>query len=239
MCTVTVFFEGVYDFIITSSRDESPGRVSLHPAVYEANGMRLLFPKDELSGGTWFGVGSNKRLLCLLNGGFNPHERKANYRKSRGLVVKELLLKSNIKLAIEKYNFVDIEPFTLISIDWKNQLHIIELVWDGEKSHLKQYPLDNSIWSSSTLYSETMKNERKKWFESLKLKTTLDAEDILNFHKQSQNSEYGLVMDRGLVKTTSITQVLQKNDEIRMTYLDFIKNKTSVFNFNSALQLNE
>ena len=239
MCTVTVFFKGENDFIITSNRDESLGRVSLRPAVYEANGMRLFFPKDELSGGTWFGVGSNKRLLCLLNGGFNPHERKANYRKSRGLVLKELLLKKNIKLALEKYNFIDIEPFTLISLDWQKKLQIIELVWDGKKSHLKQYPLDNSIWSSSTLYSEKMKNERLKWFESFNSMNAINTNAILDFHKQSQNSEYGLVMDRGFVKTTSITQVVKRNDEINMTYLDLIENKTSVFNFNSALQLHE
>lgn len=239
MCTVTVFYKGQNDFIITSNRDESPDRVSLPPALFEDKGVSIFYPKDELSGGTWIGVGNNKRLLCLLNGGFKPHTRKSNYRKSRGIVVKEILLAEGLLSVLNIYDFTDVEPFTLICVEWTTKLEISEMVWDGEKSHLKQYPLGHYIWSSSTLYSDAMKNERVKWFESHKSRSTLNAESVLDFHKQSQNNEFGVVMDRGSVRTTSITQVVKKSDEIKMCYFDLVKNKTSVFNFNSSLQLHE
>ena len=240
MCTVTVFFNKNNDFVLTSNRDEAPDRRSLPPKLYQENNVEMLFPKDELAGGTWIGVSEKNRLLCLLNGGFTKHKRKRNYKFSRGIIVKNLLATNNLINSIQKYDFSNVEPFTIIILDWNIDLQFLEIVWDGEHSHFKELPLKTKIWSSSTLYTEKMKIERHRWFSDFIEEHNLNANSVLDFHKtETNNIEYGIVMDRGFVKTTSITQVQKSKNTLQMQYFDLIKNKEYSFNFNSTSAIHE
>jgi len=241
MCTVTIFPKGNDDFIITSNRDEAPDRVSLSPQIYTIDNSKILFPKDELSGGTWIGVSDKNRMLCLLNGGFKSHERKTEYRLSRGTVVKELLASENIVEAIISFDFDSIEPFTLVISDWNKHLKFMELVWDGREKHFKNLPLESKIWSSSTLYSESMKSERKRWFETFKKENTLNSESLFRFHKTAgqNNLDYGVVMNRDFVKTTSITQIEKSDSLVEMQYTDLRTDKLYNTEFRSPLVVNE
>lgn len=220
MCTVTIVPKGENDFVITSNRDEAPNRNTLIPDYYAINHVKVLFPKDEVSGGTWIGVSDKNRVVCVLNGGFVCHKRKSNYRKSRGVVAKDFMVVDNIVTTIKEYNFNDIEPFTIVIADWNAGLRFYEVVWDGAEKHFTDLPLEPKIWSSSTLYSNTMKQERKSWFEDFKSENKLDASSLLYFHKTAgkHNIDYGVVMDRGFVKTTSITQVEKKQNAVNMRY---------------------
>ena len=103
---------GKSDFILTSNRDEAPGRNALKPKHYYHNDVRLLFPKDEQSSGTWIGLSEKSRLICLLNGGFEKHKRQERYRLSRGEVVKDLLAMDDIAIGLDNYDLDAIEPFT-------------------------------------------------------------------------------------------------------------------------------
>ncbi|TYA84139.1 NRDE family protein [Seonamhaeicola marinus] len=220
MCTVTIIPKEHNSFILTSNRDEAPDRVSLSPDFYAVDGVKVLFPKDELSGGTWIGVSEKNRLICVLNGGFIAHTRKLNYRKSRGIVAKDLMIADDVLKTIKSYDFSDIEPFTIVLADWNATLKFFELVWDGSEKHLTELPLEPRIWSSSTLYDETMKTERAKWFQLFKEKNELNGSAMLSFHKGAgeYNLDYGVVMDRGYVKTTSITQVEKTGSSVHMAY---------------------
>ena len=164
MCTVTLIPVGKNDFVITSNRDEAPQRTTLSPDFYEVNKTKLLFPKDEVAGGSWIGVSEMKRVLCVLNGGFDKHERKASYRMSRGVVMRDLLITKNLDKAIHDYNFEGIEPFTLVVVEWSAAIQFKELVWDGINKHFSDLPFEPKIWSSSTLYNDSMKKERLQWF---------------------------------------------------------------------------
>jgi len=241
MCTVTIFPKGNDDFIITSNRDEAPYRMSLSPQIYTIDNSKILFPKDELSGGTWIGVSDKNRMLCLLNGGFKSHERQTEYRLSRGTVVKELLASENIVEAIISFDFDSIEPFTLVISDWNKHLKLMELVWDGREKHFKNLLLEPKIWSSSTLYSESMKSERNRWFETFKKENTLNSESLLRFHKTAgqNNLDYGVVMNRGFVKTTSITQIEKSDSLVEMQYTDLRTDKLYNTEFRSPLVVNE
>jgi hypothetical protein len=212
-------------FIITSNRDEAPNRETLMPAVYLNEETRLLFPKDSLAGGTWIGVSDRKRFVSLMNGGFTAHERKMEYRMSRGIIVTDLLIADNLLKTVESYNFFDIEPFTIVMVDWSADLRIYELIWDGTNHHLSEKPLAPAIWSSSLLYSEDMKRKRETWFsEFLFEHLSPSRDDILQFHKNAGdgNPETDLIMDRTFVKTKSITQVIVK-DSVEMYYEDLQK----------------
>lgn len=241
MCTVTIIPKGKNDFVLTSNRDEAPNRTSLAPDLYSVKDTKMMYPKDELSGGSWIGVSEKNRLICLLNGGFICHERKVEYRMSRGVVVIDLLACENVIDAIAHYNLEDVEPFTLVIADWNVDLNFFELVWDGTQKHFTELPLESKIWSSSTLYTDTMKKERLNWFEDYKTENELDSKAILNFHKTTgqPNKDYGIVMDRDHVKTTSITQIEKTNNVIEMRFNNLQTNGSSVKLFQLSQTVNE
>lgn len=241
MCTVTIVPLKNNDFVLTSNRDEAPHRTSIDPEFYDVDGTKLLYPKDELSGGTWIGVSGKNRVVCVLNGGFEWHERKPKYRMSRGVVAKDFMLADNIVATIEAYNFKDIEPFTIVLVDWDTILKFYELVWDGESKHFSELPLEPKIWSSSTLYNANMREERLQWFEDFKSKNELNSKTLSNFHKKGGkgNNDYGVIMNRGFVKTTSITQVEKRNNIIEMRYENLQNNTAHNKAFNLPQIVNE
>lgn len=197
-------------------------RHTLAPQLYEIDAVTVLFPKDSIAGGTWIGVSGARRMVCLLNGGFTAHERKDNYRMSRGIIVKDLLVASEGRSAMQHYDYTNIEPFTIIMVDWKRDLQLVELVWDGEQAHIAEKPLAPHIWSSSLLYSEEVKRKREQWFSQFLLKDVTPSEaTLLQFHKTAGdgNKESDVIMDRGFVKTKSITQIV-KERALKMRYED-------------------
>lgn len=222
MCTVTLVSLQNNDFVLISNRDEAPSRVSKSPEFYMHNNKQLLFPKDVLSNGTWIGLSEQNRLICLLNGGFEIHKRQSEYRHSRGVVVKDLLSCDSIQLAVESYDLEDIEPFTMVLVDWAEGLDFYELVWDGSQKHFKSLSKESHIWSSSTLYNSQMRRERKEWFLEFQKVNVLNPKTLYNFHQTAGkgNLNYGVIMDRGFVKTTSITRVVKDQGKISMDYKD-------------------
>ncbi len=241
MCTVTIIPKGEKDFILTSNRDEAPNRGASIPDVSEFDGVEVMFPKDELSGGTWVGVSERKRVVCLLNGGFEIHKRQPKYRLSRGVITKQLMVAAHIETTVASYEFEDIEPFTMVIADWSTDLKFYELVWDGTEKHFVQLPLEPKIWSSSTLYNAKMREERLQWFNSFKAKETLNGPELLKFHKTAggANLDYGVVMNRGFVKTTSITQIEKHEESIDMRYENIQNHVISTKTFNVSSIVNE
>ncbi len=228
MCTVTFITKGNDDFILTSNRDEVPERSTLSPQEYREDNVKLVYPKDKVAGGTWIGLSEKNRLINLLNGAFVPHKRKPNYRMSRGVVVKKLLIAEDIIKEIKDFDFKGIEPFTIILVDWRFSLKLYQLVWDEEKIHFQELSLSNHMWSSSPLYSGEMKVKREKWLRDFLKNNPADSESLWQFHHTAGvgNPEIDLQMDRGFIKTVSISQIEKKEGQIKMIYKDL---KTGVY----------
>jgi len=241
MCTVTFIPTDKANFVLTSNRDEAPFRETLLPDFYVIDKTRMLFPKDKIAGGTWIGLSDKKRLVCLLNGGYQMHERKAEYRMSRGVVVKDMLSTTNVQELATDYDLKGVEPFTLIIIEWHEELKVHELVWDGVKKHFSVLPNEPRLWSSASLYNDQMKAERQGWFKMFLKNQDLSAKAIKEFHKTGgeDNEEYGTIMDRGFVKTTSLTQIEKANDAILMDYSDLVTKKSALKNFEIPQVVNE
>ena len=233
MCTVTIIPTKNNDFVLTTNRDEAPDRVSLDPDFHTIDGVKLLFPKDR-KGGTWIGVSEKNRVVCVLNGGFVKHQQQSSYIKSRGIVANDFMISDDIIETIEGYNLQDIEPFTIVIADWNLNLKFYELVWDGKYKHLTELPLESRIWSSSTLYSEEMQKERQLWFENFEAFNNLNANAVLEFHstKDPKNIDYGLIIDRGYVKTMSITQVEKQGNDVSIRYENIESNVVTKKIFN-------
>jgi hypothetical protein len=204
-------------------------RNTIPPRQYSEQGAQLIFPKDAFAGGTWIGASGRKRFVCLLNGGFTAHERKDQYRMSRGIIVTDLLTATDAVAAIQAYDFKGVEPFTLVMVDWQMGWKLFQLVWDEQNAHFEEKPLRPYIWSSSLLYSETIRKKREHWFaEFLNRYPSPSEGDLLTFHKTAGegNAQNDVVMDRGFVKTKSITQVVAQ-DSFHMRYEDLQQHTVS------------
>lgn len=227
MCTVS--FVCTNDtIIITSNRDEKIVRPSaIPPKNYVLNGKNIIYPKDPKAGGTWYVVDEKGTVLVLLNGAVEKHQVKLPYRKSRGLIVLEMISSSSPKEFWDEIDLDNIEPFTLVLFQDKQ---LFQLRWDGiEKSALNLDIHKNHVWSSSTLYSKEIREQRAKWFYTFldnNLKITEDK--MLHFHRytENENKEHGLVINRdNVMKTLSITQSVIEKNKVMIHHLDLITDK--------------
>lgn len=226
MCTVTFLPKGNNAYILTSNRDETPKRAALAPKAYLVGNCEVHFPKDPLAGGTWIATDKVRFTLCLLNGGFEKHKHRPPYRLSRGLMVLDFFKVLDVNEFCRHYNFEGIEPFTLIIIESGQNLKATELVWDEQVLHTR--PLDvhqPQIWSSSTLYPEPVRAERRHWFaEWLREHSSYEQQAIIDFHKHGgKGDEWNdFVMNReGKVQTVSVTSI-EVGDTYYMIYEDLL-----------------
>lgn len=224
MCTVT-YIPTPEGCIVTSNRDEKITRErALSPQEYLIEGKKIIFPKDPKAGGTWI-ANNETKIIVLLNGAQEKHIPKPNYRKSRGLIVLDLMTTEKTLDYWKTIDLTDIEPFTIVLVE-NNKL--TQLQWNEvEKSTTEFDSKQFHIWSSSTLYSKEIREKRKEWFQDfIKSKNAPTPEEILHFHQftESENKEFGLQINHNdVLKTISITQCKVKNDIIQMKYLDLFE----------------
>jgi uncharacterized protein with NRDE domain len=222
MCTVS-FVKSQNTIFITSNRDEKVLRPSaIAPQSYTINSKQIFFPKDPKAGGTWYAVSKNGSIVVLLNGADEKHQIKPSYRRSRGLIVLDIVSADSAKDAWETIDLEDIEPFTLVV--YQNE-QLFQFRWNEiEKSTIKLDANKPHIWSSSTLYSKEVRQERSDWFfEFMKSNSDISADKLLNFHQHTkeENSQNGLVINRDNdMKTLSITQSVILNDEVILSHHD-------------------
>ena len=221
MCTVT-FIPSKHTVFLTSNRDEKDRRSpALAPALHTADSGKVMFPKDADAGGTWIAAHENGNAIVFLNGAFTAHTPSPPYRRSRGLVLTDLIGHVEPFTAFLNIDLHNIEPFT--AIIWTDN-RLYECRWDGTKKHSTE--VDNSIphiWSSVTLYDPNVIAKRKKWFkEWLVKKQDKTQNDILAFHQFTGDgdSHNDLKMNRGQVYTVSITSLSLSRDHALMRYLD-------------------
>lgn len=231
MCTVS-YIPKKDGFILTSNRDENPMRGSaIPPHRYEVKGLSVFCPKDPVSGGTWLLTSDNNYTLCLLNGAFVAHEKKQNYRHSRGRVILDFFTYENQAEFVEKYNLQDIEPFTLLMIQVVNTGVLFSVLrWDGLQKHVEVLdPHERHVFSSATLYSDEIKNLRQVWLEEyMELTPRVSIAKMIQFHTQThlEDTFNGVLIDRGPnLKTVSVCSIDYSRNRTRMTYVDLLKNK--------------
>lgn len=235
MCTVT-FIPGRDNVYLVSNRDEKHFRAdALPPIEYSFESGKMVFPRDPDAGGTWIAMHENGNAIVFLNGGVEAHDPVPPYRKSRGLILLDLLNASSAAIEFDSMDLLGIEPFTAVA--WDNG-KLYECIWTGSEKHLTEKDVAvPHIWSSVTLYEETTRSRRRQWFDQwLEKNKEPDLEDILHFHQFTGegDSHNDLMMNRdGYVFTVSITGMRLKETEGEMLYIDIKNNRRSsaVLNF--------
>lgn len=234
MCTVS-YIPTSSGFLLTSNRDEKTIRKTIAPQVYTIENAKILFPKDTLASGSWIAMNKQKRYACLLNGAFEKHERKNEYRKSRGLILLDSFSYSSIQEFISSINLEGIEPFTLLLIDAKEELQFFELKWDEKRKYVREVNLKIAqLWSSSTLYDLETRMKRENLFNDWVTKyRDEDDVNILNFHLNSHDLglEHGILMKRNDdLQTVSVSQLTVSSEQELFHYHDLLENiKTKHF----------
>ena len=222
MCTVT-FVPSGRDLFITSNRDEKQWRPSaIAPGITAFPSGNILFPKDPHGGGTWIAAHENGNAIVFLNGAFVAHTPQPPYRKSRGLILLDLLDSISPINSFTAINLNNIEPFT--AVIWEEEL-LFECRWDGRRKHSTDLHSGRPyIWSSATLYDPAVCSKRQQWFsEWLQRNDDPAAEEIIRFHRFTGDGDQqnDLLMNRdGKVSTVSITQLQIQADHTTMQYHD-------------------
>lgn len=227
MCTVIFIPDGNRSYF-ASLRDENPLRArAMLPKIIQHDSGKVLAPVDPEGGGTWLGVTATGVVIILLNGGFEKHVRKEHYSKSRGLVVAELLQSEDPMSCWQKMVLDGIEPFTLLMYSEET---LQQLVWDGSDKH--SILLDDShphIFSSSTLYHETARIERKELFTNwINTNPAITSENLFSFFDANPDHENGFLINRKeRVKTLSYSFLtIEKNGVAKIVYHDLVENTT-------------
>ncbi|CAA6825526.1 MAG: Unknown protein [uncultured Aureispira sp.] len=220
MCTFTYIPTSAETFIWTQSRDESPLRSAT--GLFIAPNTTWVYPKEPQSGGTWIGMAASGRVVSLLNGAFEQNKYVPSI-KSRGLMVLDFLSYPFLADFVRAYDFKELEPFTMMVYE---QHSLWEFRWDKSKKHLKE--LDASkphIRSSSTMYPTAIKDLRRGWFSDyLKAHSNPLRRTALDFHQHAGMGDIrnDLRMDRGRVKTISITSIEKNKDGLDMIYYNLV-----------------
>lgn len=214
MCTVT-YFPLKNKTVLTSNRDEKPYR----SAQEIHRGKGIIYPKDATKNGTWFAVTKNGNAIVLLNGAFKNHQRETKYRKSRGMIVLDLISTKDVFKSLELIDLQNIEPFTLVIFQKKE---LTEFRWDGTQKHFKI--LDSNlpyIWSSSTLYNNEAQEKRNAIFKEFLEEETINEEKVWDFHYQKTDDlENGITIKRqNTIQTISTTQLII-SDAITLKHQD-------------------
>lgn len=224
MCTVS-FVKTDTKIIITSNRDEQLIRPSaIAPKNYTVNGKNVIYPKDPKAGGTWYAVDENGTVLVLLNGAHEKHTIKSSYRKSRGLIVLDIIGNLSPRDYWNSIDLDNIEPFTIVLFQDQK---LFQLRWNGaEKEAIQLDSNEKHIWSSSTLYPKEIREERSDLFDAFLGRTaTLSEVEMYGFHRYTEegNQENGLVINRNEeLKTLSITQTIIEKNKATIVHHDLI-----------------
>jgi hypothetical protein len=231
MCTVTYIPSGNH-FFFTSSRDEQLDRpAAIFPQLYEIEGQRMLFPKDPQGGGSWIAMHESGNIGVLLNGAIKAHQPHPPYRKSRGLVLLDLITKTSPIDAFEEMDFNGIEPFTVILFDG---LHLYSAKWDGRmKWQEAPDPRRPHIWSSVTLYDPVSIRKREGWFNQWLSENPYPGTlDIMHFHQKGGDGDpfNNILMKRhGNLFTNSISSIRRAADAANFRYLDLRTGETAEY----------
>jgi hypothetical protein len=234
MCTV-IFFPGSDKQVFVSLRDEDPRRSkALPPGLQTVKTMSWIGPVDPVGGGTWFAANQQGRVVILLNGGFEKHQRLDRYARSRGLVVTDLVTSEDLMENWNLLNLDEVEPFTLVV--WEAQ-QLSQLVWDGWQKHsLKINSRQPQIWSSATLYDPTARERRKsRFYQWVQDCHPVTPAQLLDFFTSDRDAENGFLINRKeTVRTLSFSYLEQYHDHAVLRYQDLLEPIIHVQNLSIA-----
>ena len=212
MCIVS-FYKINDQVLLTHSRDENVNRPSSSEVEERFwNDKPYAAPVDQEKQGTWI-FHSEEYIACILNGGkTKPEQLKPTYRKSRGIVLLDLLKYDSVEEYVQQEDFNGIAPFTIFVYERKSN-KIFLLFWDEKDLEINNLSHQDFVFRcSSTLYSFNKMIELEKKFPTF---NTISINEIYQLHDSIKMNDGDVEEGKA---TTSITQVLADTHSINMKY---------------------
>ena len=212
MCIIS-FYKQNNQLILTHNRDESIDRIaSNHILERSWEGKKYFAPVDEEKQGTWIFY-NDDYLACILNGGKEkPITFQSSYRKSRGIVLLDIMKYDSVEEFVEHEDLSGIAPFTIFVNDLKNKKTFL-LFWDENRLDVNDLSDQNFVFRcSSTLYSLEKMRELENIFIKFK---HISPEEIFELHNSIKMNDGDVVQGKA---TTSITQIFVNESKISMKY---------------------
>jgi len=216
MCTLSVFpnEEGV---IVTMNRDERRTRE-------EAENLFIAdtycFPVDVISQGTWIGMNDHGLVCALLNRYQDPHSENA--QKSRGVIIPKFLQSTDlagVQEQVKQLDFSFFNPFDLLIVNSENIVHV---TWNGEISTQRTQPLKEPffITSSSERTADILQYRHDVFTAFLDGYEGDENSVISSLHLKSEagKDSDSIFMNRKKTHTKSMTQIVLKSHQIKMSY---------------------
>ena len=221
MCTMTWFLHKQgYELFFNRDEQLSRRRAEL-PKVQSRDGYQYISPTDTDAGGTWIAVNEFGVSVCLLN--HYEFQQISTYKDwiSRGEIVRKFATVSTIANSIILFNTLELSnyrAFRMFVIE-PNGTNVL-FVWDGHKSRLKRNV--TSPKSSSSVNAKHVKENRKQYFESLKLDESNNVDDYLRFHASHdpKKSEQSVCMHRDDANTVSLSHIRVDSKSAQFLYMD-------------------
>lgn len=216
MCTASWLIHP-QGFELFFNRDESVRRgPALAPQVLVLAGVRALLPVDSDAGGTWLGVNEHGLAVGLLNG---ADARAAHAeRRSRGLLVRELLSEREGAAALARLATEDLERyrgFTLAAFEPGREPEV--RTWDGRELSvtLGRLPL-----CSSSLDGGRAQLERERVFARQHAGRRPERASLARFQAshEPERGPWSPCMHRAEAATVSASQIRVDERAVALRY---------------------
>jgi hypothetical protein len=224
MCTLT-FVPTEDGYLAGMNRDELHTRpVASAPEVFERNAMKMVYPL-ELSGGTWIACNSHGNLLAVLNWNGNDFRNLGEKRKTRGLVIPELIGLPESSTTNSHFHRMDLDglfPFRLVGF-FRGERIINEWSWDGVARGKLEFSWARKHWFSSSLSDSLAEKERGRTCEAAAGEPKAGSNDWLRRLHRSHvpgPGPFSVCVHRQDAATVSYTEVRCGATQISMDYLD-------------------
>jgi hypothetical protein len=224
MCTLT--FVPVEDgYLVGMNRDELLTRpVALPPKRFQRGGMEMAYP-SESSGGTWIACNDRGNLLALLNWNASGSPRLGEKRKTRGLVIAELIGEPDLPAAdshFQQMNLDGLFPFRLVGV-FRSERVVNEWRWDGTAKQFLRLSWARKHWFSSSLSDSLAEEERGRVCEAVAGEPAGGSHGWLRCLHRShvpRPGPFSVCVHRQDAATVSYTEVRCGATQISMDYLD-------------------
>ncbi len=182
-------------------------------------------PLDPVANGTWIGVNDAGLTVTLLNvypGG--KIGKKKGRRRSRGLVVRELLACGSLGEVRRELKRMEAEwypPFCVLAVDAEE---LVSLRWDGRATEHSVHKLNEApfLYVSSGLGDEKVIGPRRELFEEMLLAAAPGdlavQQDRFHGHLWPKHPELSVCMARADARTVSVTTVEVIGGQARLWY---------------------
>jgi hypothetical protein len=212
MCTVTVVPHetGVR---VMCNRDERRSRpAALPPQVHDLGGRLAAFPVDPRGGGSWVGVNDAGIIVTLLNVSGRLHGFSKKPRRSRGLIVREVLRSGSLSDVLETVASLDASLFEMFRLVVMHRFTALEATGDGVRTAIRrQITVDTPLlFTSSSLGDALVEAPRTQLFQRMVLKRRsgwLRGQARFHRHLWPSRPEISVCMERDDALTVSRTVV--------------------------------